>query len=223
VTAEAQVSAVASFNDSRCAGQMSFAVAQVTLPSGVGVQVTSANMTELVGATSLPDGVTVQSHNAIVDGGLVNYTLTLAIERASLLGGNPIICDARTVSPLTDEASCPIATDPGQPESLSQNISANTETSAVVQWGSPAMTGGNGVTISEYRVTVDGGDDPDLTAINSCGLSSQPATTTVFIEARAEILFSDETLNSLPSSVNITVNRFCATDGKLFQSQLDLE
>ena len=72
------------------------------------------------------------------------------------------------------------------------------------------MTGGSGVTISEYRVTVDDGmnqtvshdasggvftatiDVPQfntdysvsVTAINSCGLSSQPATTTVFIEAR---------------------------------------
>ncbi|CAI8017197.1 hypothetical protein GBAR_LOCUS10484, partial [Geodia barretti] len=102
-----------------------------------------------------------------------------------------------------DEASCPIATDPpGPPESLSQVVSANTETSAVVQWRSPAMTGGTGVTISEYRVTVEGGmtqtvshDDSEgvftatitvpeyntsysvsVTAINSCGLSSQPAT-----------------------------------------------
>ncbi|CAI8025153.1 hypothetical protein GBAR_LOCUS14558 [Geodia barretti] len=72
------------------------------------------------------------------------------------------------------------------------------------------MTGGNGVTISEYRVTVDGGvtqtvghDDSrdvftatitvpqfntsysvSVTAINSCGLSSQPANATVFIDAR---------------------------------------
>ena len=99
---------------------------------------------------------------------------------------------------------------PGPPESLSQNVSANTETSAVVQWRSPTMTGGSGVNIREYTVTVDGGmtqnvshDDsgsvfnatitvPDfntsysvsVTAINSCGLSSQPATTTVSIEAR---------------------------------------
>ena len=69
------------------------------------------------------------------------------------------------------------------------------------------MTGGSGVTISEYTVTVDSGvtqtvshDDSggvftatiivpeyynvSATAINSCGLSSRPATTTVFIEAR---------------------------------------
>ena len=118
------MSAVASFNDSRCAGQMvcpndsllftctitgsPFGLAQLTLPSGVGVQVTITNMTE-VGAP-LPDGVTVQSHDAIVDGGLVNYTLTLAIDRASLLGGNATICTALSVSPSTDEASCPIAT-----------------------------------------------------------------------------------------------------------------
>ena len=117
---------MASFNDSRCDGEMvcpndsllftctvtksTTPAARVTLPSGVGVQVTSTNMTEVVGATTLPNGVTVQSHNAVVDGGLANYTLTLAIERASLLNVNPVACDARTVSPLTDEKSCPIAT-----------------------------------------------------------------------------------------------------------------
>ena len=89
-------------------------VAQVTLLFGVGVkvrvgvQVTRANMTQVVGATTLPVGVTVESYDAVVDGVLVNYTLTLAIERASLLDGNPIICDALTGS--MDEASCPIAT-----------------------------------------------------------------------------------------------------------------
>ena len=73
---------------------------------------------------------------------------------------------------------------------------------------SPASTGGGGITISEYRVTVTGPDvTPEITtvngvtatitvqqynttytvsvtAINSCGLSSQPATTDVSIEAR---------------------------------------
>ena len=118
------MSAVASFNDPRCAGQIvcpndpllftctvtesTSSLAEVTLPSGEGVQVTSSNMIEAIGAP-LPDGVMVSSHNAIVDT-LANYTLTLAIERASLLGGNPVICDTRTLSPLTDEASCPIAT-----------------------------------------------------------------------------------------------------------------
>ena len=75
------------------------------------------------------------------------------------------------------------------------------------------MTGGSGVTISEYTVTVDGGatqtishhDGRDVfttivtgldyntrytvnvSAINSCGLTSQSATTEVFIaEAKCE-------------------------------------
>ena len=82
-------------------------LAGVTLASGEGVQLSSMNA---VVANSLPDGVTVQSHNAVVDGVLVNYTLTLAIERASLLGGNATICDTIILSQLPDEASCPIAT-----------------------------------------------------------------------------------------------------------------
>ena len=73
---------------------------------------------------------------------------------------------------------------------------------------SPASTGGGGITISEYRVTVTGPDvTPEITTVNgvtatitvpqyntsysvsvtannSCGLSSQPATTHVSIEAR---------------------------------------
>ena len=122
---DAQGSAVASFNDSRCAGQMvcpndpllftctvtdsPSPAARVILPSGEGVLLTITNMTQVIGATSLPDGVTEQSHNAIGDGP-VNYTLALAIERASLLGGDPVICDAATAPALTDEASCPIAT-----------------------------------------------------------------------------------------------------------------
>ena len=120
------MSAVASFNDSRCnegtvcsndpllftctVTESNAVAARVTLPSGEAVQVTITNMTEVVGATPLPDGVTVVSNNSVVAEGLVNYTLTLAIERASLLGSNPVICDARTVSPQTDEKSCPIAT-----------------------------------------------------------------------------------------------------------------
>jgi hypothetical protein len=96
------------------------------------------------------------------------------------------------------------------------------------------MTGGTGVTIREYTVTVDGGmnqtvshDDRDVltatitvpqfytsysvsvTAINSCGLSSQPANTTVFIEARVpprpqNVSLSMECSVSDVRSVNIT-------------------
>ena len=86
-----------------------------------------------------------------------------------------------------------------------------------MQWQSPEETGGRGISISSYTVTVsdDAGhqiisesvsDDDrengafshtisgldyntvygvEMTAINSCGDTSQPATTSVFIEARS--------------------------------------
>ena len=43
---------------------------------------------------------------------------------------------------------------PGPPVNLGQNESANTESSAVVQWQSPEETGGRGISISSYAVTV---------------------------------------------------------------------
>ena len=73
---------------------------------------------------------------------------------------------------------------PSPPLNLSST--ANTESSVVVQWESPLETGGSGVYISEYTVTVDGnstesvtddGRDVEVTAINSCDIQSQPATT----------------------------------------------
>ena len=76
----------------------------------------------------------------------------------------------------------------------------------MVQWKSPVLTGGSGVSITRYTVTVDDQmsqtltrDDRDIfsiivteldyntiygvvvTAINSCGLSSSPATTNISI------------------------------------------
>ena len=90
----------------------SAASARVTLPTGVSVVVTNTNMTEIVGAASLPDGVDIQLSSGMTDGGSGNYRITLAIERASLLGGNDVSCVALTVSPLTppDLESCPLAT-----------------------------------------------------------------------------------------------------------------
>ena len=101
---------------------------------------------------------------------------------------------------------------------LSQIVSANTESSAVVQWQSPEETGGRGISISSYTVTVsddagrqimsesvsdDGRDGAfshtisgldyntvygvEVTAINSCGDTSQPATTSVFIVAGGQL------------------------------------
>ena len=79
----------------------------------------------------------------------------------------------------------------------------------MVQWESPLETGASGVYISEYTVTVDGNStesvtddgrdvfthtisgleynreyEVNVTAIDSCGLSSRSVSTYVFIEAR---------------------------------------
>ena len=118
---------MASFNDPRCDGgavcpndpllftctatDVPAASARVTLPSGVSVAVTNTNMTEVFGAASLPDGVDIQSYSGMAEGGSGNYRITLAIERASLLGGNNVTCEATTVSPTPpDVKSCPLAT-----------------------------------------------------------------------------------------------------------------
>ena len=123
--AEAQV---ASFNDPRCDGgavcpndpllfictatDVPAASARVTLPSGVSVGVTNTNMTEVVssGGRGLPDGVDIQSYSGMAEGGSGNYRITLAIERASLLGGNNVTCVAVILSPTPDLKSCPLAT-----------------------------------------------------------------------------------------------------------------
>jgi hypothetical protein len=214
----------ATFDDARCNGSVvcpgdpllftctvtgsQSAVASVILPTGERVDLLRDNIIEIEG--SLPKGITVDSHDVTmdIDGG--NYVLTVAIERASLLNGS-LVCDNRAFTPVTDQATCLFATaPPGPPVNLDQNVSANTETSADIYWQSPVSTGGPGVTISRYNVSVDGGepepvgdDGSDVithtlsgltyntrysvavTANNSCGLSSPPANASVFIEARA--------------------------------------
>ena len=97
---------------------------------------------------------------------------------------------------------------PGSPHGLSQDVSANTVSSLVVEWQSPSLTGGTGISITSYTITVDGGlsgtvsDDGsgmythkitglvyntdysvEVAAVNECGLTSQPATLTTNIEA----------------------------------------
>ena len=99
--------------------------------------------------------------------------------------------------------------DPGPPRGLSQDESGNTVPSLVVEWQSPSLTGGTGISITSYTVTIDGGlsgtvsDDGsgvythnitgldyntdyslEVAAVNECGLTSQPATLTANIEAR---------------------------------------
>ena len=96
---------------------------------------------------------------------------------------------------------------PGSPLNLAHDVSANTVSSAVIRWNPPSSTGGGGISIPGYRVmSSDNGlnlneivDDMsytitglqyntdysvEVTAINSCGLESVPATVVVNIEAR---------------------------------------
>ena len=84
-------------------------LATVVLPSGQFVFILSDNITSL-GEDGLPDGVRVVSHGARVGGGVANYTLTLVIDRASILNGNSVTCADGGLSPQTAQASCPVAT-----------------------------------------------------------------------------------------------------------------
>ena len=97
---------------------------------------------------------------------------------------------------------------PDAPQGLHQNMSFTTESSAMIQWQSPLFTGGGGVVIMSYNITVNGETvnvqvhgrngtftynitglvyntnySVTVTAINSCGQESQPTYTTVFIKA----------------------------------------
>ena len=92
---------------------------------------------------------------------------------------------------------------PSPPHELHHNTLANTdESSAVIQWLPPLYTGGpiisytvtasNGQTESVdnvFNYTITGLDfntdySVEVTAVNSCGLESEPANVTVNIEAR---------------------------------------
>ena len=84
-------------------------LATVRLSSGQFVDIRSSNMTSS-GGGDLPVGVRVHSHDARVDGGVVDYTLTLAIDKASILNGNSVTCADGGLLPQTAQASCPVAT-----------------------------------------------------------------------------------------------------------------
>ena len=94
------------------------------------------------------------------------------------------------------------AGNPNPPQELRHVISANTESSAVIQWQPPLYTGGS---LIRYTVTANGQTESvsgdmftynitgldvntdytvEVTAVNSCGLESEPATITVIIQAR---------------------------------------
>ena len=114
----------ASFNDSRCAGEMvcpndpllytctaknsEADEAIVHLPSGQMVVLNRSNITLVEG--DLPDGVIVDSYYARVDHVyvVINYCTALIIERASLLNGS-ITCDGKSPE-AKDISECQIAT-----------------------------------------------------------------------------------------------------------------
>ena len=100
-----------------------------------------------------------------------------------------------------------IVGDPGPPLDLTHNISANTVSSAVIRWDPPSTTGGDGISITGYRImSSDNGLNLnetvgdmnynitglqyntdysiEVTAINSCGRESEPASVVVNIETR---------------------------------------
>ena len=115
------VSVEASFNDTRCDGEMvcpndpllftctvtgsPVVKATIKLPFQQDVDIHFDNTT----SGELPHGVTVQFHDAIINNGLANYTLSIAFERALLLTGI-ITCDPRTFQPLSEEGTCSVAT-----------------------------------------------------------------------------------------------------------------
>ena len=97
--------------------------------------------------------------------------------------------------------------DPGPPLDLTHDMSANTVSSAVITWDPPSNTGGDGISITGYRIMSSDNDlnlnnetddttytitglqyntnySVEVTAINSCGQESGPATVVVNIEAR---------------------------------------
>ena len=99
--------------------------------------------------------------------------------------------------------------DPGPPLNLTHDMSANTVSSAVIRWDSPSTTGGggDGISITGYRImssdnglnlnetvndttyTITGVEyntnySVEVTATNSCGQESGPASVVVNIEAR---------------------------------------
>ena len=106
----------------------------------------------------------------------------------------------------------PIAvSEPTSPTNLRQDTSANTESSTVIQWSAPVFNGGNGMTIVSYAVSVNGqaesvngGDSTytitgleyntnysvEVVAVNSCGLQSEPASITVYLEEKGTIAHS---------------------------------
>ena len=112
------------FNDTRCYSEgacsfdpllftctitgsgISFAI--ITLPTGQSVEIDQDN--NIKGNERLPSGVTLQFHHVTkVDNYAADYTLILAIERASLLTGT-VTCTAGDSLKTSDNTECLILT-----------------------------------------------------------------------------------------------------------------
>ena len=131
--AGAAISVEASFNDTRCYNEgvcpndpllftctvtgSPVSKATVTLPFQRDVNIHYDNTT----SGELPHGVTVQYHDAIISDGLVNYTISLAFEKAYLLTGI-VACNPRTFQPLTEEGKCLLATGIVQSSAHTENL-----------------------------------------------------------------------------------------------------
>ena len=115
---------VAIFNDTRCysegacpfdpllftctitGSQISFAV--ITLPTGQSVEIDQDD--NIKENERLPSGVTLQDHYVMQEMSTVNYTLILAIERASLLTGT-VTCSPGYINRTSYyNAECPVLT-----------------------------------------------------------------------------------------------------------------
>jgi hypothetical protein len=133
-----------------------------------------------------------------------SITSTLQIQRLDNLNGSSLTCGGVPTSGVTVDRmiNITVSGNPSPPHKLHHNTLANTESSAVIQWQSPLYTGGP---VINYTVTANGQTESvsgdvftytitgldfntdhivEVTAVNSCGLKSEPAIVTVNIEAR---------------------------------------
>ena len=125
-----------------------------------------------------------------------------------------IIDDYRVETKLNINSHLYIAPpSPSPPRNLRQTTPDNTP-SNTIEWDAPVLTGGNVISIATYRITIlqvsgyseeesgtahtitaDGSDvmfntpyDVEVTAVNTCGLESNPASITVNIAASGEYI-----------------------------------
>ena len=149
-------------------------------------------------------GVTVQSMSVTENENTppLNYSLVLLIANASVLNGS-VRCNTGVVDPPSVELECLVPGTPTSPTDLRYSILDGPELSAVIQWQPP---GGSGMSCDYiYILNVSNGQNASLngddlnytisginyntnitvkvTAVNLCGVKSEPATRTFNIAA----------------------------------------